>query len=393
DLILAISHEEISEDVFHFEVDSKKLRSNSPYFENLLHPSKFSEGRRLAHHGRDGSEGDALPVIEIHHIGNVELSNPANLPLLIKDFLSVIHDVSLDQWASMPLTNMANLLVVADMFDALPPFQRKSPIGRVLDRVVTKALSKNIARATESTIRKILFVGLLGQQSRCVMVASKWLITRGSECWNDENEVVDENRGPWWRLPGRMEEELMFRRQMVAETLDSIPVHFIKLYSSGDRQCRLGYDSSAQCDSYQLGEMVRFFERSRLVSITGSLTPTLPSKDYPVSRDMNIVLENLRKAPEYQINQHHSHCGLRTRLLPLITRILSHAISIESTGASCGICLGCWLTKRDAYAWTEAKRPVSWIPSGGTMSSSRKSCLEIDELLRDMFLAVDRVWT
>lgn len=206
DLVLAISHEDLSDAVFCFEVDSAKLRAKSPYFATLLDPSKFREGQRFERHVQEVDGTDALPTIEILHVGNIALSNPGNIPLLLGDFLSVLHDVELDPATAMPLTNIANLLVVADMFSVVPVIRDNNVIRKAIQRVEAKTLSKGIARLNESMVRKILFIGLLCEQREWVRLASKWLIVKGSECWtDDESDVAEEKHGLWWELPGGIE--------------------------------------------------------------------------------------------------------------------------------------------------------------------------------------------
>lgn len=121
-------------------------------------------------------------------------------------------------------------------------------------------------------------------------------------------------------------EELQYRRECILNTLASIPRHFLALYSSRTRQCKLGYDSSAACDSYQLGEMFKFFVNKNLLFLVdfspGSLDRIADTALTPVDG----ILAALRQVPSYQIDAHHRNCGLRTRILPVlefVTALLS----------------------------------------------------------------------
>ena len=56
-------------------------------------------------------------------------------------------------------------------------------------------------------------------------------------------------------------EELLCRREYLLETIGSVQNYFVNLYTFQPNQCRLGYDTSPACNSFQLGEMIRFFAR------------------------------------------------------------------------------------------------------------------------------------
>ena len=128
-------------------------------------------------------------------------------------------------------------------------------------------------------------------------------------------------------------------------TLASIPRHFLRLYTSRSRQCKLGYDTSAACDSYQLGETIRFLTHKNLLH----LTDFGPESVYEVPDHCKLHLEDvvatLRQFPSYQIDNHHKNCGLRIRILPILeyvqTMLASSAVAITSTA---------W-KKREETAW------------------------------------------
>jgi len=201
----------------------------------------------------------------------------------------------------------------------------------------------------------------------------------------------------WWDLPRGIEEELVCRRGYLLDMLESLQSHFIKLYSSTDRQCKLGYDTSPQCDSFQLGEMLRFFQRIDTLRLEG----TLAAKDgiNAYSGDIERIIDALYSCPSYQINQHHSHCGLRTRLEPLLDTL--HPLIRHSIVLDLGICGECWRLHRSDYAWTFAKQPVVWgrrkLPSLVTLMASvplgSASCLARHERIREFCMAREKDWT
>lgn len=189
----------------------------------------------------------------------------------------------------------------------------------------------------------------------------------------------------------------MQRRDYILDTLQSLQTHFLKLYTHGERQCKLGYDSSLQCDSFQLGEMIRFFHRLDTLPLQGSIFN--PEGPVQYQGDIERLIDTLRQCPEYQIDAYHRHCGLRGRLMPLLDHIQRH-LSLDTANVDIGICADCWHARRAEYSWTDAKRPVIW---NGSMMGSRlrassgpgqgSLCLTRHLNIRDMFTAVTRDWT
>lgn len=197
---------------------------------------------------------------------------------------------------------------------------------------------------------------------------------------------------------------MIYRRECVLETINSLQSHFLKLYTSGERQCKLGYDTSVQCDSFQLGEMVRFFIRLGTLRLQGTIYDVEQPPHY--SGDIDRLLESLRQCPSYQLDKNHSHCGLRARLIPLLD-LIQNQLGLDSRNVDVGLCAECWNNHRARYAWSEAKRPLLWtrtrllsrtIPSIAPKEKtgrrpSQSSCLARHVVVRDMFTAVERDWT
>ncbi|OBT57193.1 hypothetical protein VE04_02390, partial [Pseudogymnoascus sp. 24MN13] len=92
------------------------------------------------------------------------------------------------------------------------------------------------------------------------------------------------------------------------------------------------YDSSAACDSFQLGEMVKFFVNKGIFAFTSPLL--VNEEDYPEPYDGDIenLITALRQCPSYQYDKNHAHCGLRTRLIPaldFIQAMLASGVGID----------------------------------------------------------------
>ena len=399
DLVLQVSH---GDETFRYRVSVASLTKTSPYFKNLLE-GDFGEGTqvqcKLKALDRDKIAelpNDALPLVKIADLGRI--SKVTTIRNLVEDFLNIVHGHGLLK--PPPVSNHANLAIVADRFDCLPSLmaadRRLKLIQANEKRRNSAPTSAKPAQDSEERTRQKLLIGILLDRPPWVSMASKRLIIGGSSRWT--SEAVDETDAAlWWDLPRGIEEELICRRAYLLETLESLQSHFLKLYSSADRQCKLGYDTSSQCDSFQLGEMIRFFQRIN----TLRLESTLAAKDGldAFSGDIERILDALHSCRSYQINQHHSHCGLRTRLVPLLEAL--HPLIRQGQVSDLGICGECWRLHRSDYAWTLAKRPVLWgrrklaslIAPRVRIEPGSAACLASHTRVRELCMARERDWT
>lgn len=149
-------------------------------------------------------------------------------------------------------------------------------------------------------------------------------------------------------------DELRYRRECILNTLNALQLHFLKLYTSKRRQCKLGYDSSPQCDSFQLGETIRFFTRIGTLRLQGLIFGLSEdgndneggaAAERQLTGDVESLIALMKQAPSYQIDPNHRHCGVRTRLIPALEHI-------EALLPSAGLCLQCWASDRNGYAWS-----------------------------------------
>lgn len=399
DLIVSI-YDHGKRQSWKYRVEADRLRQGSPYFASLLHPSKFAEGERVhnelvALNARypdvSGAPVAELPQVLVTDIGRI--SKVSSVKVLAADFLRVLHGFDLSA-ANPPVPNLANLTIVADRFDALPMLSRYVKRHRFLQALDAKTRNGTNSTLSEERIRQKLLIGLLLDHGTWVSMYSKRLIIRNSLRWKpDAPETAD--GALYWELPHGVESELIYRRDYILDTIQSLQTHFLKLYAHGERQCKLGYDSSPQCDSFQLGEMVRFFHRLDLLPLTGSvLSATEPTR---YQGDIDRLVDSLRQCPEYQVDGNHKHCGLRERLLPLLEVVQNH-LALDVNNLDIGICLDCWQARRHEYSWSEAKRPVAWSRQSLQRGSSGRAragslCLTRHLVVRDMFTAVERDWT
>jgi hypothetical protein len=152
--------------------------------------------------------------------------------------------------------------------------------------------------------------------------------------------------------------ELQYRRTCILSTISSLQSYFLALYTSRERQCKQFYDSSAACDSYQLGEMIKFFTHKGLLILK---SPLSCDEEYPEGYrgDIENLITVLRQCPSYQIDKNHGHCGLRTRIMPALDYI--QAMLSSNTGINSRS----WRNNRKSSSWTmvEGEEPFRFTRS------------------------------
>ncbi|KAH8728201.1 hypothetical protein GQ44DRAFT_702778 [Phaeosphaeriaceae sp. PMI808] len=413
DLILDVAQDESGER-YTYRVDSRTLQQSSRYFENLL-SDRFSEGQQLSAalealrlgEYADMAEVpvDVLPHISIINTSRIAISKSSAVQNLLADFLRAVHGLDLGT-SNPPVANLANLAVVADRFDAVASLSKYVRRKKYLQVIDAKSSGKRNPTLTEERVRQKLFIGLLFDHPPWVTKYSKHLMLRDSVQWRPGVEE-DHTKALWWDIPNGVEDEMIRRREHILETINSLQAYFLKLYTSGERQCTLGYDTSLQCDSFQLGEMVRFFHKIDTVRMQGKIYDNTEPTYY--LGDIDRLLLSLRQCSNYQIDSNHAHCGLRARILPLLD-LVHNQLKFDSVSLDIGICSECWENHRSAYAWMLAKRPLLWthprsfvetrnyrtLAAGMTKKGHQRmpsSCLSKHVAVRDLFTAVEREWS
>lgn len=384
DIVLRIEHEAATlKHIAQFRVSIPALRQHSKYFERLLQAGRFGEGshvdeqhKRLRERYQSITEAPSseLPVVCVQDVGRI--STVKSIAALCTDFLYVLHGK--DTVTFPPVGNIANLAIVADRFDCLEvmkSYMKKKKMIRVIDG---KTTSKAENALSEEKVRQRLLVAIMLDYPSWIEKYTTRMIVKG---W--VGKEPDLSAALWWDLPHRVEEELAYRRECALETVQSLQSFFLGLYTSRERQCKLGYDSSPQCDSFQLGEMVRFFTKVGMLQLQGAVFDT-SEPPAPYEGDLHVLLDTLRQVPEYQIDRNHAHCGIRTRLIPLLDLLQE---SLYYTG----ICQDCWQEDRSHYAWTEAKRPLLWKKLDSRVRTPGHGNRHSD--LRAMFTATEKDWS
>jgi hypothetical protein len=388
DLILQIEHNNttLKTTVHSFRVATSALKAKSKYFARLLESGRFGEGLQLASQHEVLLQKfqtlslvpDAeLPVIKIEDLGRI--SAVKSIRPLLTDFLHILHDQ--DTQATPPVSNLANLAIVADRFDALEAVKLHVRRKKVIKALDARTQPKQDSGLSEERVRQRLLVGLMLDHPSWVDKYSVRLITKG---WVGQESDLEDPL--WWDLPNRIEEELVLRRDCILETIQSMQIFFLGQYSSRARQCRLGYDTSPECDSFQFGEMVRFFLRAGTLRLENMIIATAEEQSAPsYDGDLHLLLDRLKQIPEYQVDRNHSHCGIRTRLVPF-------ADLISASMQQIGLCGDCWAEDRHSHAWLSAKRPLKWRRQADGVNLRVQDHARRHASVREFLMAGDKDW-
>ncbi len=290
------------------------------------------------------------------------------------------------------LLKLATLAVLADRFDCTGPVAMYVRALRVrYPQAIVRSAAQDSGLAAqksssslpvlvnEEATRQKVFIAWHLNHPLLFESGTRELILYGSAQWAAAAaaggclfETEDSGAlSAWWDLPDGLEEELQYRRACIVNCIASVPRHFLALYTSRNRrQCKLGYESSAACDSFQLGEIVKFLYHKDLlflqdVSCTvSSASRRISAADY-AAVDISHILAMLRQCPAYQIDTHHVNCGLRTRMLPILefiqTMVGSSAVAIRRQD---------WTKPHDGtVSWLAAAKAAGLLDSDGDSHS------------------------
>lgn len=114
-----------------------------------------------------------------------------------------------------------------------------------------------------------------------------------------------------------MLDELLHRRTCILESLQSLQDSFLRIYSeTSQRQCRLG---DSRCDSYQFGEIIRFFNRTGTLRLDfGSEGVSSSAAAKAASRvDTTAFVTALSHFNPQRLDINHRTCNFDLKVSPL----------------------------------------------------------------------------
>lgn len=153
--------------------------------------------------------------------------------------------------------------------------------------------------------------------------------------------------------------------------------HFLHLYTSRERQCKLGYDSSAACDSFQLGQLLKFLMSKNLLFLVDFSPISLDAVPDTSMVDMDELLATLRQCPSYQVDKHHTNCGPRIRVEPVLEYI--RAMLSANVVA---VPLADWKRRRADVSWVVTQTPGDVHDEGKGRTFAFTRALANDQRLR-----------
>ncbi|KAI0137116.1 hypothetical protein BJ170DRAFT_604577 [Xylariales sp. AK1849] len=393
-----------------FRVDLEVLKKHSKYFDKLLSDTRFKEAKiiaaaltALSAKSIAPATADAKDLPWVRIVDDDEATRLAHRESAFADMIRILHGRDVVT-GSATLDFVATLAVLADRFDCAAPVSKVLSSGLrfkwpVTQRKPLAGEDVRMNRNTENVLRqKILISWLLNQPAR-FQASTRELVLNGSCKWTsfpEDDDAADD--ATWWYLQDGLEQELQYRRDCVLNTIASVPRHFLALFLSRSRQCKLGYDSSAACDSYQLGEMLKFLTNKGLMFLVDFSPSSLDSIADTSLLQVDTILATLRQCPSYQIDKNHANCGLRTRMLPVLDFIKS-LLSSNSVHLA-------------RLPWKNDRRRTAWLPAGAgendkyvaqpfkytrSMAGDQRLRFEhvmgADKFARDVFTASSWNWT
>jgi hypothetical protein len=190
-----------------YKVRSATLRAASRYFGALLDPRKFAEGRLVAEANAAGeadAEAPAPPLPEVHIQDVGRIGHVKDVRALLTDFLRILHGSRpTHNPRPMPIANIANLVAVADRFDALDCLNRHRA-----RHIAHWPVGLKLAATEEQRRMKILIALLLGPPAW--YHETEALVVSGSVCWAGDGREAATGAALWWDLPREVEGSLPF---------------------------------------------------------------------------------------------------------------------------------------------------------------------------------------
>ncbi|KAL7922936.1 hypothetical protein ACQKWADRAFT_290752 [Trichoderma austrokoningii] len=389
-----------------YRVSQAALKKHSQYFANLFSNPKFSEAstideayKKLAALKIEPGKADAADLPWIRITDDDEATKAAGREHVFEDMLKIIHQKPLKA-PRVAFPEVATLAILADRFDCLTVVAR-SLNGIRWPMTSNRPFVDDAGRNTdaEQMLREKILVSWLISNGMKLHQAARELVVRGSRLWSDYSDEREQLTAAWWHLPEDIEEELKYRRECVLNTIASVQRHFLNLYCSKERQCKLGYDSSGACDSFQLGQMIKFLVSKNLLFLVDYTSPSLEAVPDGAMINLDDLLTTLKECPNYQIDKHHTNCGLKIRMDPIIDYIRT---MLSASGTS--IAHADWKKRRSEVSWTqlrdrrlrEDEEETKFVFTRAVASDQRlryEAAMYTDRLSKGLFTANSWDWT
>ncbi|RDA93824.1 hypothetical protein CP533_6347 [Ophiocordyceps camponoti-saundersi (nom. inval.)] len=387
-----------------YRVSSTVLANSSPYFATLIRNGNFREAGLIsdAHNsleaeGVDPSKADASRLPSITIFDDNEATEAAHHHSVFHDMLLALHHRRriLPPPAREFQHHLATLAIIADRFDcvaAVAEFVDTSNMAKCYSMKTQTNYCGNVV-CTEQVLRQKILVAYQLDMPTLLSTTSRDLIMRGSVLWGP---LQEDRVAGWWNLPDGLEHELRHRRDCILNALASVPDHFLGLYLLKGQRCRMGYNSSLACDAFQLGQMVKYLKAKGLLFLVDFRPASIDSIPDTSQLHVNQIMDLLRRIPNYQIDRHHSNCGPRVHIQPILDflrlMLSADAIGISKTD---------WKKRRAEVTWDGCLPKDDGDPSFFFMPSlpperkkrGRYESKQLSRKARRLFMAKRWFWT
>ena len=214
DVLLHFRDDEASINI-KYRCSTSELRQRSPYFDILLDPDKFVEGKRFndelslildVYGDKRRMPIDQIPVVEIQDCGDLAPQD-GHCTVALELFLSMLHQkessiLSRDEGHKLHI--LVLFAILADRFSAT------ASASLFVQRLKRESGISDVS-IDELSIRRKLLIGLLLEMGGVVRIHSACLVRHGSKGWtshsqsNHEAEPENRRNGLWWALPQGIE--------------------------------------------------------------------------------------------------------------------------------------------------------------------------------------------
>ncbi|KAF5607700.1 hypothetical protein FPANT_776 [Fusarium pseudoanthophilum] len=371
-----------------YRVNLGALKKHSKYFSNLLSNSQFREAKlisdiheRLAQLKINVNEADVKDLPWIPITDDDDATKAAGRENAMEDILNIIHQRP-TKTSRGTMSYVTTLAIVADRFDCV------AAVARVLNTDLkfkwpltsNKPLRSDDGRPTETEQvlrQKVLVAWLLGQPMR-LQQSTRELIMRGSSLWSEFYDADADMTAAWWNMPDGLEG----KEKDEARGADTMLILVQRSYDTG------------------LGQMLKFLVNKNLLFLVDYSPASLNMVPDTAMIEIEELLSTLQQCPSYQIDKHHTNCGLRVRLEP----ILSYMRSMLSAGVI-AIPYADWKKRPTEISWLALRehtvgdkgyQPKKFQFTRAIANDQRlryEGALYVDKMAKAMFMADEWDWT
>lgn len=205
-----------------WQVASERLTSHSPYFQALLDPTKFSEGRQFSAQKQawnetqtpDSASQHALPTVRLPSVRSTSICGEDAIEL----FLRILCLDSLDETERAVFENelkTQSTSLVARMIDLADSLNSPRIVQDVLQRIgylygkskpaLLVRFNLALLSMKEDRIRQITFISAFLGDSRLTRIMTHTLLVVGSRFWINGLDGPEEESLRWRYLPNGLE--------------------------------------------------------------------------------------------------------------------------------------------------------------------------------------------